>query len=133
MKHSAVKRVVVENLTEGTDLYKGIARIAGENRIGMGRVTGTGSVKRARIAAYDQKTMRYSNVEVHTPMEIVSMYGEVTMLQGIPTPHVHVVLADIDGNGKGGHLIPDMTPVFACEVRIEECDEMPGTSRHSAQ
>lgn len=131
MNNSEIKRVVIENLHEGTDLYKGIARIAGENKIGAGRVTGTGSVKRARMSTYDQKTMQHSSVEVLAPMEIVSLYGEVVLREGEPIPRIHIVLADIDGNGKGGHLIPDTTPVLACEVRIEEYDDRPNSASDS--
>ena len=41
---------------------------------------------------------------------------------GQPFVHAHVVLSDEQGNGKGGHLLPGGTPVFACELTIEEYD-----------
>jgi predicted DNA-binding protein with PD1-like motif len=53
-------------------------------------------------------------------MEIVSLYGNVSLKDGRPFAHLHVVLPDEQGNGKGGHLVAGGAPVFACEVTIEE-------------
>ena len=115
-----MSRVIIETLVEGTDLYREIARIAAQNKVSAGRVTGSGSVQRARITTCDQKTMQHATVEVSAPMEIVSLYGEVLAHEGKVAPHIHVVLADDRGNGNGGHLTPDSTPVRSCEIKIEE-------------
>ena len=104
MNTYAVKRTIIGRLDNGADLYEGITRIAQENSIRVGRVTGMGSVHRARLAYYDQKTMKYSDIEINQPMEIVSMYGNVSLKDGQPFAHLHVVLADDQGNGKGGHF-----------------------------
>jgi predicted DNA-binding protein with PD1-like motif len=58
-------------------------------------------------------------------MEIVSLYGNISLKDGKPFAHVHVVLSDAKGNGRGGHLLPGRTPVFACELIIEEFDGEP--------
>ena len=115
-----VKRTIIGQLERGTDLYSGITRIAQENNIHVGRVTGIGAVQKARIAYYDQKQMKYFDLEINEAMEIVSMYGNVSLKDGMPFVHCHLVLSDEKGNGKGGHLLPSGTPVFACEVTIEE-------------
>ena len=120
MSDYSVKRTVIGKLTAGTDLYEGITQFAEQNRIRIGRITGLGAVQRARLAYYDQKEMKYSNIEFNEPMEIVSMYGNITLKEGQPFANVHVVLSDEKGNGKGGHLLSGGTPVFACEVTIEE-------------
>jgi len=115
-----VKRTIVGRLANGSDLYDGITRVAQENDIRIGRVTGMGAVQKAKLAYYDQKTMKYSVIEINEPMEIVSLYGNISTKDGQPFAHAHVVLSDEKGNGKGGHLLPGGTPVFACEVTIEE-------------
>lgn len=122
MSDYAVKRTIIGRLKNGDDLYDGIARIALSEKINMGRVTGMGAVRRARLAYYDQKTMKYCDIQIDEPMEIVSLYGNISVKEGKPFPHIHVVLADENGSGKGGHLIPGGTPVFACELTIEEYD-----------
>jgi hypothetical protein len=117
-----VKRTLIGQLEKGSDLYNSITRIIHENHIRVGRVTGMGALQRARLAYYDQKTMKYSEIVFAEPMEIVSLYGNISMKDGKSFAHVHVVLSDEKGNGKGGHLLPGEAPVFACEIVIEEFD-----------
>ncbi|MEK9137188.1 MAG: PPC domain-containing DNA-binding protein [Bacteroidota bacterium] len=122
MPNYTIKRTIIGQLERGTDLYNGIARVAQENNITVGRVTGMGAVQRAKLAYYDQKVMKYEDIVFNEPMEIVSLYGNISIRDGKPFAHIHVVLSDEKGNGKGGHLLPGDTPVFACEVTIEEFD-----------
>jgi len=122
MNNYSVKRTIIARLEQGDDLYQGIASIALREQIGVGRVTGMGAVQRAKLAYYDQKTMKYDEIAIEEPMEIVSLYGNLSLKDGSPFAHIHVVLADDRGNGKGGHLLSGGTPVFACELTIEEFD-----------
>ena len=122
MSGYSIGRTVIGRIRKGDDLYNGIAAIAREHGIRVGRVTGIGSVEKAAVAFYDQKRMEYAEISINEPMEIVSLYGNVSLKEGSPFPHVHVVLSDARGNGKGGHLLPGTTPVFACEITIEEYD-----------
>ncbi len=116
----SIKRTVIGHLKKGADLYDSIIRIAGNNNLTMGRVTGMGAVQGARLAYYDQKAMKYRDLAFTEPMEIVSLYGNISLKDGKPFAHVHVVLADDTGISRGGHLLPGGTPVFACELIIEE-------------
>ncbi|MFN0159088.1 MAG: PPC domain-containing DNA-binding protein [Bacteroidota bacterium] len=125
MSKYVTKRTLIGQLEKGTDLYDGITRIVQQNNITLGRVTGIGAVQRAKLAYYDQKLMTYYDIELNEPLEIVSLYGNISIKEGKPFVHAHVVLSDEKGNGKGGHLIPGGTPVFACEVTIEEFEGPP--------
>lgn len=120
MPNYSTKRTIIGQIKKGANLYNSITRIVQENGIRMGRVTGMGAVQRAALAYYNQKTMTYQNIELNEALEIVSLYRNVSLKDGKPFAHVHVVLSDERGNGKGGHLLPDSTPVFACEITIEE-------------
>ena len=120
MNEYAAKRTIVGQIEKGSDLYSSITRIAREHNLTMGRVTGMGAVQRARLAFYDQNAMKYCEMDLRDPMEIVSLYGNISMKEGQPFAHVHIVLSDDKGNSKGGHLLPGDTPVFACELVIEE-------------
>jgi predicted DNA-binding protein with PD1-like motif len=130
MSAYTIRRTLIGQLAKGTDLYNGITRIVRDNNVRIGRVTGMGAVQRASLAYYDQKQMRYSDIDIPVAMEIVSLYGNITLKDGLPFCHVHVVLSDEQGNGKGGHLRPGGTPVFACELTIEEYDG-PGLARNT--
>jgi predicted DNA-binding protein with PD1-like motif len=97
-----------------------MSRLAREHGVCFGRVTGQGSVKKARLASYDQKQLRSVDVVVPRPMEIVSLYGAITLRDGRPVVKAHLVLSDEHGNGTGGDLLPGGTPVLACELKFEE-------------
>jgi hypothetical protein len=83
---------------------------------------GIGAVQKATIAYYDQKQIKYRDIMLNEPMEIVSLHGNVSLKDGKPFVHAHVVLGDEKGNVRGGHLLPGGTPVFACELTIDEFD-----------
>ena len=122
MSEYAAKRTIIGQIEKGADLYSSITRIAREHNLLIGRVTGMGAVQRAKVAYYDQKAMTYCEITLNEPMEIVSLYGNISTKDGKPFAHVHVVLSDDKGNSKGGHLLPGDTPVFACELVMEEFD-----------
>lgn len=122
MNTYSVKRAVIGQIGRDKDLYNEITRIAQDNNISVGRITGMGAVQSAKLAYYDQKTMKYYDIVIGEAMEIVSLYGNISTKEGKPFVHAHVVLSDEKGNGKGGHLLPGGTPVFACEIVIEEFD-----------
>lgn len=133
MEHYSIKRTVIGQLEQGTDLYNGITRVVQEHHITMGRVTGMGAVQRAKLAYYNQKAMTYQDIELNEALEIVSLYGNVSLKDGKPFAHIHVVLSDEKGNGRGGHLLPGGTPVFACELTVEEFDGPPLVRGSDAQ
>ena len=120
MGNYTTRRMIIGQLERGSDLYNSITRIVQENNIRIGRVTGIGAVQKAVIAYYDQKQMKYHDIELDEPMEIVSLYGNISLKDGKPFVHAHTVLGDERGNAKGGHLLPGGTPVFACELTIDE-------------
>jgi predicted DNA-binding protein with PD1-like motif len=122
MSNYSPKRIVVGQLARSTDLYDGITRIAQEKRIRTGRITGIGAVTRAKVAYYDQQQMKYNEIELNQPMEILNLNGNISIKDGKPFVHAHIILSDRDGTARGGHLLPGGTPVFACEVIIEELD-----------
>jgi len=119
MNSYSTKRTIIGHVERGTDLYDSITRIAHQYNIKLGRVTGLGAVQRAKLAYYDQKEMKYNDFDLNEPMEIVSMYGNISLKNGKPFVHAHVVLSDKKGNARGGHLLPGSS-VFACELTIEE-------------
>ncbi len=120
MNRYSTKRTIIGHVEKGKDLYDSITRIARQNNIKVGRVTGLGAVQNARLAYFDQKEMKYKDFDLNEPMEIVSMYGNISLKDGQPFVHAHVVLSDEKGNARGGPLLPGSSTVFACEITIEE-------------
>ncbi len=77
-----------------------------------------GSVKEAEIAYYQQHKQTYSTTKLKQPLEIAHCFGNLSFKEGIPFPHIHVVLADAKGRAYAGHLIS--AKVFAAELHLQE-------------
>jgi len=121
MPGSVVKRTFVGQLPYGADLYDGLTQIVQKENIRLGRIQGIGATTHAKVAFFDQNTKVYNPIEFPGRLEILSLSGNVSIRDGKPFVHAHLVLSDPQGKAVGGHLLPGTT-LFACEVFIEELE-----------
>jgi predicted DNA-binding protein with PD1-like motif len=115
------KRTIIGRLPHGADLYDALAQLVQKENIRLGRICGIGATTHAVVAFYDQKTHRYNPLEFPGGMEILNLQGNVSLREGKPFVHVHLLLGDAQGRVFGGHLLQG-TRLFACEVTIDELD-----------
>ena len=113
------KRTLVFNLSYGTDLYEELTKIVSEQQITRGRLSAIGATTHAIVAYYDQPTKKYNPLEFSGGMEILNLQGNVSIRDGKPFVHAHIILGDWDGKVFGGHLLPG-TKLWACELFIDE-------------
>jgi hypothetical protein len=113
------KRTFIRQIPNGADLYESLTKFVVDEDIKVGRITAIGATMHAVVAYYDQSVREYQKMEFPGGMEILSCSGNVSLRDGKPFAHVHIMLGDRHGKAVGGHLMPG-TKVFACEVFIEE-------------
>ncbi len=118
MNGHTVRRTFVGQLPLGADLYEGLTAIAQREKIHMGRIQGLGATTHAVVAYYDQAERKYNSMEFPGGMEILNLHGNISLRDGKPFVHAHIVLGDPQGKVFGGHLLPG-TKVFAFEVFID--------------
>ena len=116
---STLTRTFIGQLSYGDDLLDSLTKIVQRENIRLGRIHGIGATTHAIVAYYDQETKTYNPLEFPGGLEILNLHGNVSMRDGKPFVHVHIVLSDREGKVWGGHLLPG-TKLFACEVFIEE-------------
>lgn len=121
MKNCKIKRTVIGQLSHGSDLLESLTEFVQRENIRLGRVQAIGATTHAVVAFYDQQTKVYNPLEFPGGMEILNLNGNVSMRDGKPFVHVHILLGDAEGKVFGGHLLPG-TKLFACEVTIDELD-----------
>jgi len=117
LQYQASKELMVR-LKSDADLVQSITELARTGRIEAGSFTAIGALKRARLAYYDQKNHEYREIKVDSPHELASCTGNISLKDGDPFVHVHVVLADETGNTRAGHLLE--ATVFAAEVHLHQ-------------
>ena len=124
---NASKELMVR-LKHDADLIQSITELAASKGIEAGSFTAIGALKRAKLGYYDQKNHRYREMGIESPHEVVSCVGNVSLSDGKPFIHAHVVLADEKGNTKAGHLLQGI--VFAAEVHLRQLEGLKLERKH---
>ncbi len=107
-------------LEKGADIINSLEAFCAEKGIKAGWVNLLGALDRATISYYDQEKHQYFHRPLHGEYEIVSCGGNISLKDGKPFAHLHIVLSDAEYQAWGGHLWPGTVSVFAAEFSIFE-------------
>jgi predicted DNA-binding protein with PD1-like motif len=66
--------------------------------------TAIGAFSDARLAFFDWDRREYQDIPINEQMEVLSLSGDISLKDGRPRVHAHVVLGKRDGTAHGGHL-----------------------------
>ena len=117
-------RIFIGSLPQGGDLINSIEEFCKEALIQMATFSVIGAVSSATIGAYDQKQQVYVTFKEEAPFEIVSCTGNVSLKDGKPFIHAHILLVDEQGKTIGGHLFSE-TIIYAGEINLQELTGKP--------
>jgi len=118
-EYSASKKLIMR-LKHDADMVQSIAEFARNKGVNAGNFTAIGALKRAELGYYDQKNHEYRKMRIDSPYELASCVGNVSLRDGEPFVHAHVVLSDEKGNTRAGHLLEGI--VFAAEVHLSQLE-----------
>jgi predicted DNA-binding protein with PD1-like motif len=104
-------------LEQGEDLYEGVSQGVRDLGIEAATVQVIGSLTHAKFAYYNQDRREYEEHEFPGGWEIASCLGNVSIKDGEPFLHAHLVVSGPDGKALGGHLVPG-SKVFLAEVYV---------------
>lgn len=108
---------IMFRMPKGGDLLEEIGRVAEGLGMRRGLVQVIGALERASLGFYHQDTREYEAHEVDQPVEMLSGLGNVSLKDGQPFVHLHLVLSDKTGACIGGHAMPGCV-IFAGECAI---------------
>lgn len=92
-------------LDVGDEIIASLNKLAEAERIGLASVTGIGAVRSAVLGYIDTDQKQYLKRQLDSEsMELLSLTGNMTRLDGEPFAHCHVVLGDREMRTYGGHL-----------------------------
>lgn len=123
-KEYSLKKVIAYRLPHNADLLEELNSFCLKNNIRNGHISVIGAAKQAKLSFYKQDERKYIDIENQNfdnnqPLEIVSASGNVSIRDDKPFVHLHVIVADKDGNCIGGHLVKGTT-IFAGEAIIQQ-------------
>lgn len=103
LTQSGFGKVVFARLFEDEDLLEDINLVANRAGINVGFFNLIGTLKKANVGFYCEG--RYKTIEVNGPLEIASCIGNVSLKEGKPFAHAHIVVSDRKGKAMGGHVM----------------------------
>ncbi len=114
-----LKQTYIGQLKRGTDLLGGITDYIVKNKITIGEIRGLGAVSKAVVKYFNQNTEDYETITLDEHLEILSLYGNISIRDYDPFAHVHVTLGNRKGKAFGGHLA-EGSIVYVAEIMIHE-------------
>ena len=112
-------RTYIFKINKGKDLLEQLSDFCHDNQIKCGILSGIGSLENATLAYFDQAKKKYEKIVVTKETEILSLTGNISIMDNRSNVHAHVVLAQKDGTIVGGHLAVG-SKVYLAEVYIQE-------------
>lgn len=107
----------VLRLDRGEEIVASLAAWAQEHAVPGGAISGIGSVGEVELGFFHRETSAYERRTFSGEHEILSLLGNLSLLEGRPFPHCHLVLAGPDFVAHGGHLFRGVVTV-TCELHV---------------
>jgi len=117
VKYSVLGTNYVIRLDAGEKIVATLLSFCERQGIGSGFFNGLGAVREAELGHFDPATGGYSWTKLSGSYEIVSLYGNVTVVDGKPFIHAHAAFGDSELNVRGGHLKEAVVSV-TCEITL---------------
>jgi hypothetical protein len=88
----------------GDRIPDALVRLAREQSWMSGSLTGIGGVKDLQLAYFDLERREYLPIRVAGIVELVSLTGNLALVNGNPFWHLHAAVSDRNGHVFAGHL-----------------------------
>ena len=100
---------------KGEEVFAGLAEFASKNQIDAGVFWGIGTVSEADLGFYNPFLKQYRSKPLVENFEIISLVGNVSVLEGKPSLHAHGSFGRTDFSVIGGHVFK-LVALATCEV-----------------
>ena len=107
------REVQVFRLPPGTELVAGLTAHCEQHAIRQALIAGIGALRRPEIGSYSFEEGVYHRLQLAGDWELLTLNANVSLKEGRPFLHPHVILGNSAGEVRGGHL-------FAAEVLVAE-------------
>ena len=105
-------------LDRGEEVISVLTRLCRDRGIECARLSGIGAVKDAELGYYDLAELSYVTRTIPDICELVSLQGNVALVDGKPFVHAHASLGNRNLELLGGHLAK-ATVAVTVEVFLE--------------
>ena len=103
-ENAGVKNYVVV-LAKDDEVMSGLTDFARQNKVTSASFNAIGAFSHATVAWFDDSKKEFKLNPINQQVELVSMIGNITLVNDEPAVHTHVSVASSDGTMRGGHVI----------------------------
>jgi predicted DNA-binding protein with PD1-like motif len=103
--HSNDERTFALVFDTGDEPMATLSIFAKQLQLAGSHFTGIGAFSDVVLGYFDWKRKRYEQIPVREQVEVLSLVGDITIVDGEPKVHAHVVVGKADGTAHGGHLL----------------------------
>lgn len=105
----------------GEPLVAGLRDFLEKERIGFSFVSALGGVRRVVLGYWDIEARTYRKRELVEQLELLSLVGDTSRLDGEPHLHLHAIFGRPDYSTVGGHVLEaEASPTLELSLRAEE-------------
>jgi|SRR5581483_1248473 predicted DNA-binding protein with PD1-like motif len=106
----------------GDEVVTCLLEFAVENRLTGSHFTAIGALSEVTLGYFNLQKKDYKNIPIKEQVEVLSLVGNIALVNGRPRVHAHIVVGKSDGTAHGGHLVEArVRPTL--EVIIDESPE----------
>jgi len=105
MVHQNGERTFVLVFDTGDEAMASLSAFAKERGLAGSHFTGIGACSDVVLGYFDWKRKRYERIPLDEQVEVLSFAGDISVVDGEPKVHAHVVIGKADGSAHGGHLL----------------------------
>ncbi|MBI3804564.1 MAG: DNA-binding protein [Nitrospirae bacterium] len=89
----------------GDEVVMELSAFAAKRGLAAAQLTGIGGFRDVSLGFFEPDRKDYKIIPVDEQVEVLSLVGTITLYQGKPKVHAHVVVGKSDGSAHGGHLL----------------------------
>jgi uncharacterized protein len=90
---------------KGDEVLSGLTEFAEREKITAAFFTAIGALSSARFGWFDRARKAYRDIPIDEQVELISLIGDVGLVNGAPQIHAHGAVGLSDGQMRGGHLL----------------------------
>jgi predicted DNA-binding protein with PD1-like motif len=83
----------------------GLTEFAVREKLVAGHFTAIGALESARFGWFDRAQKAYHDIPIDQQVEMISLIGDLGVVNGAPQIHAHGAVGFRDGQLRGGHIL----------------------------
>ena len=105
MQYKKVSGGYFIKIEKGEEVLETLTKFCKDNNLKSGSISGIGGTNDVSIKYYDMEKKEYLPINFGGKnYEIISLNGNISLVEGKPFVHLHIMIGDSDYRTFGGHL-----------------------------